>query len=60
MVTFSPQQFKALAAAFTNTLAAYEERFGQINVNPNLIQSLEALTQAMEEVDRSRSPNPPP
>lgn len=52
VVVFSPQQFKALAVAFSNTIRAYEERFGAVNLNPDLIQSPEAMKQAMEDAEK--------
>ena len=55
MITFSPQQFKALALAFANAISAYEERFGEITLNPDLIASAETIKQAMEEQRRQRT-----
>jgi hypothetical protein len=52
LVTFSPQQFKALALAFANTINAYEERFGAITLNQDLIPSADTIRQAMEEQRR--------
>ena len=48
IVTFSPQQFKALSIGFVNAVAAYEAQFGAINVNPNLIPAPDVLRRALE------------
>jgi hypothetical protein len=52
LITFSPQQFKALAAAFGNAIAAYETRFGAVTVNLDLVQSPDALRKALDEADQ--------
>lgn len=61
-IVFSPPQFKALAAAFANAINAYEARFGTVNVNPDLIQPVGAISQLIEEADRraAASVNQPP
>jgi Protein of unknown function (DUF3467) len=55
-VIFSPQQFKALATAFTNTVVAYEAQFGQINVNPGLLQPPEAFSAAITQAAAAQQP----
>lgn len=54
LITFSPQQFKALSIAFANAIAAYEARFGAVTLNDEFVQSPEAVRQAMEEADSQR------
>jgi hypothetical protein len=55
LITFSPQQFKALALAFANAISAYEGQFGAITLNQDLIASAETIKQAMEEQRRQQT-----
>ena len=52
LVTFSPQQFKALAAVFAGAVSAYEAQFGPVTVSAQLVQSPESIRQALDESAR--------